>query len=373
MFAIDAEKTPSEAAWQVGKDLADNLLATHLEQHNKYPEKISFTLWPSEFIHTQGATIAEILYLLGVEPVRDPFGRVKNLKLIPSEKLKRPRIDVVLQSAGQLRDLAASRLALIETAVRMVADASEDSQENYVAKGVKDAEKYMLAKGVSPLEARNSAYRRSFGGVNGAYGTAIMSQVEQGESWQTDSDIAKQYISNMGAVYGDSETWGEFNPHLFAAALQNTEVVIQPRSSNTWGALSLDHVYEFMGGLNLAVREVTGKDPQAYFNDYRNPNKAKLSTLNETIWTEMRTTLLNPTYITDLMQGEASSAETFAETFRNTYGWNVMKPEAIDDSVWNQLGDPIFGRAPWITFARINEGFDVKHFQRRYQLLLFLS
>ncbi len=337
MYAIDAEKTPSVAAWTIGKKLAETLLATHLEKTGKYPEKVSFTLWPSEFIHTQGATVAEILYLLGVEPVRDPFKRIKNLKLIPDEELGRPRIDVVVQSAGQLRDLAASRLALIERAVRMVANAEEGEQINFVAKGVRDAEKYLLDKGVAPLAARTNAYRRSFGGVNGAYGTAIMSQVEQGESWNSDSDIAQQYLYNMGAAYGDSESWGEFTPHLFAAALQNTEVVIQPRSSNTWGALSLDHVYEFMGGLNLAVREVTGKDPAAYFNDYRNPNKAKLETLNQTVWMELRSTLLNPKYIANLMEGEASSAETFAETFRNTYGWNVMKPDAIDDSVWNNL------------------------------------
>ena len=46
-------------------------------------------------------------------------------------------------------------------------------------------------------------------------------------------------------------------------ALTRTDAVIQPRQSNTWGALSLDHVYEFMGGMNLAVRNVTGKDPDA--------------------------------------------------------------------------------------------------------------
>lgn len=339
LYAIDAEKTPSEAAWQVGKQLADNLLQAQLQETGRYPKKVSFTLWPSEFIHTQGATIAQAFYLLGVEPVRDPFGRVKNLKLIPASELQRPRIDVVVQSAGQLRDLAASRLALIERAVKMVADAPEDGLDNHVASGVAAAQQYMLDKGVAPLDARANAYRRSFGGVNGAYGTAIMSQVEQGERWQDDGDIAKQYLSNMGAVYGDSDSWGEFTPHLFAAALQNTEVVIQPRGSNTWGALSLDHVYEFMGGLNLAVRHVTGSDPQAYFNDFRNPNAAKVTSLNETIWTEMRTTLLNPTYISDLMQGEASSAETFAETFRNTFGWNVMKPAAISESLWDQLHD----------------------------------
>ncbi len=356
MYSIDAETTPSVAAWDVGKRLADTLLEQHYQEQGEYPEKISFTLWPSEFIHTQGATIAEILYLLGVEPVRDPFGRVGGIRLIPLEQLGRPRIDVVLQSAGQLRDLAASRLALIEEAVVMAAEAEDNYEQNFVAKGVRDAEVYLLEKGVAPQKAREDSYRRSFGGINGAYGTAIMENVEQGDSWQTDQEIARQYLENMGAVYGDSGSWGDYQPHLFAAALQNTEVVIQPRSSNTWGALSLDHVYEFMGGLNLAVREVTGSDPKAYFNDFRNANQAKLQTLNEAVWTEMRTTLLNPTYISELSSGGASSAETFAETFRNTYGWNVMKPDAIDDSVWNRLHD---------VYIRDSENLDLQSFFER--------
>ncbi|WP_444997757.1 cobaltochelatase subunit CobN [Aliikangiella sp. IMCC44359] len=337
LFSIDAEKTPSVAAWKTGKEMADTLLKQHLQEKGQYPQKVSFTLWPSEFIHTQGATVAEALYLLGVEPVRDPFGRVQTLKLIPLSQLGRPRIDVVIQSAGQLRDLAASRLALIEKAVVMAAKADENNQDNFVAKGVKDAEQYLLAQGVAPLTARTNAYRRSFGGLNGAYGTAIMSQVEKGDVWQERSDIAKQYLTNMGAVYGDSESWGDYQPHLFAAALQNAEIVIHPRSGNTWGALSLDHVYEFMGGLNIAVEHVTGNAPSAYFNDFRNANKAKLQTLNEAVWGEVRTTLLNPAFIKQMTLGGASSAESFAETFRNTFGWNVMKPEAIDDSVWDQL------------------------------------
>ena len=58
--------------------------------------------------------------------------------------------------------------------------------------------------------------------------------------------------------------------------MTRTDAVIQPRQSNTWGALSLDHVYEFMGGMNLAVRNVTGKDPDAYLSDYRNRNNARM-------------------------------------------------------------------------------------------------
>ena len=342
MYSIDAERTPSTAAWEVGKSMANTLIERHKNETGQYPKKVSFTLWPSEFIHTHGASVAQVLYLLGVEPVRDPFDRVSNLRLIPIEKLGRPRIDVVIQSAGQLRDLAASRLALIEKAVTMAASApdqaileSDSAYPNYVAQGVKAAELYLLEKGLAPAKARELSTRRSFGGLNGAYGTGIMEMVENSGDWQSDAEIADQYIHNMGANYG--EKWGEYEPHLFAAALLNTEVVVQPRSSNTWGALSLDHVYEFMGGLNLAVRSVTGKDPAAYFTDYRNPHKTQLQSHNEAVWEEARTTLLNPSFIREMTEGGASSAETFAETLRNTFGWNVMKPEGIDDSLWDKI------------------------------------
>lgn len=87
-----------------------------------------------------------------------------------------------------------------------------------------------------------------------------------------ESEIAATYLNNMGAYYGSEKNWEVFRKYAFEAALTRTDVVVQPRQSNTWGALSLDHVYEFMGGMNLAVRNVTGKDPDAYFSDYRNRN-----------------------------------------------------------------------------------------------------
>jgi cobaltochelatase CobN len=98
-------------------------------------------------------------------------------------------------------------------------------------------------------------------------------------------------------------------------------------------------VYEFMGGISATVRHVTGNDPDAYFSDMRNRHNPTLQTAKSAIWTETRTTLMNPKYIRALQDGGASSAETFAETFRNTYGWNVLKPEAVDQEVWEGLYD----------------------------------
>ena len=338
LFSINVENTHSEDAWEKAKELCDNTIKMYCERHKgEYPRKVSYTLWSSEFIETEGATIAQILYMLGVEPVRDAFGRVTDLRLIPSKQLGRPRIDVVVQTSGQLRDLAASRLFLINKAIEMAANAKNDKYDNLVKAGVTESERVLVEKGMSPKEAREVSMYRVFGGVNGNYGTGIQEMVTAGDRWDKESQIAEVYLNNMGAFYGDEKNWETVRKAAFEAALTRTDVVVQPRQSNTWGALSLDHVYEFMGGMNLAVRNVTGKDPDAYLADYRNHSNMRMQEVKEAIGIEGRTTIFNPAYIKEKMKGGASSASTFAEIVTNTYGWNVMKPKAIDKEMWDEI------------------------------------
>lgn len=336
LYSINAESTPTERAWSRGVQLVDETLKQYQAKHGNYPQKVSYTFWSSEFIESEGTTIAQVLYMLGVEPVRTGMGRVADLRLIPEEELGRPRIDVVVQTSGQFRDLAASRLELISKAIELASKA-KDQGRNFVAEGTVAQEKALVEAGMSPREAREWSTARVFGGVNGMYGTGIQDMITAGDKWENEAEIAEVYINNMGAAYGSSETWGKFTPALFRAALARTDVVVQPRQSNSWGALSLDHVYEFMGGLSLSVRQVTGKDPEAYFADYRNRSNAKMQDLKEAIGVEARSTVLNPNFIRKMLAGGASSQARITEVVTNTYGWTVAKPSAIDQELWNEL------------------------------------
>lgn len=337
LYSINPEKTPTPESWKVGVALARQLMETRLKETGEHLRKVAFTLWGGEFIRGQGTALAQIFYLLGVEPIRDSRGIVRDVRLIPPEELGRPRVDVAVQTSGQFRDIAASRIFLINRAVVLASECPGiDEHKNYVREGTLAAERLMIEKGLSPIEARLFATARVFGGVGGSYGTAIMGLVEAGDKWEDEKEIAEQYLKNMGAIYTESH-WGHFQPGIFEAALQGAEVVMHPRSSNVSGPLSLDHVYEFMGGLIATIRHVTGEDPAAYFSDLRNRHRPVVQGLKEAIWVEARTTLFNPKYIQALQEGGASSAEKFAETFRNTYGWNVMKPEAIDNELWEEL------------------------------------
>lgn len=337
LYSIDTESTPTREAWKVAVKLGDELIRAKLKSSGKYPVKTAFTLWGGEFIRSHGVNVAEILYLLGVEPVWNSRGRVSDVRLIPMSKLKRPRIDVVVQTSGQFRGAATSRLYLIDKAVRMASLAEDNGEfENHVKNGSIAAEKVMIAKGYAPLEARKLSTARIFGGVNGNFGTGVMGLAESGDKWEKDSELSQRYLNNMGAIY-TRDNWCEFKDGVFEAALQNTDTVVQPRSSNTWGPLSLDHVYEFMGGINMTVRNVTGKSPEIFFNDLRNASQVRVQSGKEAAMVEARTTVLNPKYIKEMMKEGAGAAESFAEVARNSYGWEVMRPEMLEDYYWNDL------------------------------------
>lgn len=340
LYAVNVEATPTVEAWDKGVKLAKDFIEDYQKRNKgEFPKRVNMTLWSSSFIETNGAPFAQILYLLGVEPVRDAFDRVTELRLIPSEQLGRPRVDVVVQTSGQLRDLAASRLFLVNKAISMAAQAEDIAFENNISNETRIAEKTLIEKGFSPVEAKKLSKNRIFGGINGNYSAGITSLVQKSDKWTSESQVAETYINNMGASYNDEKDWGNHYKEVLEVMLNNTDAVIHNRQSNTWGPLSLDHVYEFMGGINLAIHHVSGKDPDAYFSDYRNRHQPKIQELKESIGIESRTTIFNPAYIKEQMKGSAGNAAMFEETFKNIFGWSVMKNEVIDQQMWNRMYD----------------------------------
>ena len=221
----------------------------------------------------------------------------------------------------------------------MVSALPQEPYANQVSAGTVDIEKELVEAGVPPKEAREMSTQRIFGGLQGRYDTGIKELINAGDKWESQSDIAQVYMHNMGAFYGTKENWSQFQEGMFRAAIKHADVLIQPRQNNTWGALSLDHVYEFMGGMNAAIKEVTGKDPDAYLADYRNHKNMHLQELKEAIGVEARATILNPKYIKEMMKGKASAAGQIQEIVTNMHGWEATRPELIDDALWNEVYD----------------------------------
>lgn len=337
MYSINAEATPGPKAWNDGVSLAEQTLKSYKKQHGKYPRKVTYTFWAGEFIASQGATLAQAFRMLGVEPVRDEQGRVMDLKLTPSAELGRPRVNVMVQVSGQLRDIAGSRLQMLTDAVKLASKATDDIYPNYVAEGTLEQEKNLVENGLSPKEARSLSTARVFGPVNNGYGSGMMDYTENSGEWDDRKELAEGFINNMCAMYGDTINWGKANPKAFKSAITGTDVVVQPRQSNTWGPISLDHVYEYTGGLSLVATTLSGKEPDAIMADYRNSYLPRIQDAKQAVAIEMRAVLLNPNVIKERMKGDATTAQSFGEMFRNVFGWSVMRPSALNENTYDEL------------------------------------
>ena len=100
-YGIDPDKVPKPAAWRLGVVLADRMLADHVAEHGRYPEKVSFVIWGTETLRHEGVLESQIFHLLGTRPVWDARGKVVDVEVIPARELGRPRVDIVIASAAE--------------------------------------------------------------------------------------------------------------------------------------------------------------------------------------------------------------------------------------------------------------------------------
>ena len=335
MASIDIEQTPTVESYKIAQKLTDQIIEDYRTSNGgEYPHRIACTLWGGEYIRTRGVVLAQALYLLGLKPKRDSRGVVYDVEVIPSEELGRPRIDILAQTSGQFRDAASSRIELLDKAVILVSSLPDEKYPNFVKLNTQDTELTLKRQGHSAASARDYATARIFGSPTGNYGTGIMGAVSRSEV-EDAGRVADQYIQNMNGIYRSGKVRGMPVQGLLETQLKGTDMMLQSRSSNTWGPLSLDHVSEF-NTLALAVREKTGKDPEVWFSDLRNGSRPRATTAIGAIREEARTTIWNPKFIQGLQKEGAKGAADLVEPVRNMQAWNYIQPDAIDETLWDE-------------------------------------
>ena len=89
-YGFNIDKVPSREAVVLGKKLADEMIAQYREKHGRYPDKMGIILWSTELQRNEGASVAAVFHLLGIRPIWDQKGQVKDIEPIPGALLKRP-------------------------------------------------------------------------------------------------------------------------------------------------------------------------------------------------------------------------------------------------------------------------------------------
>lgn len=334
-YSVDPRSIPSMAAWKVGVSLADALLKRYLAESGKYPESVGIVVWATDVMKNKGDDVAEILYLMGVKPVWEKTtGRVVGLEVIPLEELKRPRIDVVVRASGLFRDAFPNIIHLIDEAVEIVANLDEPPEQNYIVKHVRADVAELTSKGLDPEEAKTQALFRVFSDRPGAYGCGV-SELIDSKNWRSQKDLAEVYIT-WGCYAYSRKRYGFKTPELFKKRLSKVELTVKNVDTREYDLLSGDDWYDAHGGMDVAIKVLTGKAPSSYYGDSSDPNRVKIRSTAEEVKHVFRARILNPKWIDGMKRHGYKGACDLSRTVDFVLGWDATE-EVVEDWMWEEF------------------------------------
>ncbi len=345
LFGFNPARVPTQAAFEQGKELTEQMIANYYQKHQRYPDKMAFSLWSIETMRHYGVLESQVLYAMGVKPKWSASGRVIGTEIIPYSELKRPRIDVVVSATGLYRDAFPNVMQMLAKAVNQVAALKEDN--NSIWQNSEKVKADLLAEGVDEKEAEYLSTIRIFSNQSGDYGTGVDDAAWASDTWEDDKKISDNYLGKMGYFFGaDNSRWGQKSANsggkevqLYAKQLSGTDIAMFARSSNLFGMLSTDDPFEYFGALSLAVRNIDGKSPDMVIANLRDAKNAKAEDAGLFLAKELRTRMFHPRWIKELQKEGYSGAVSLASKMDNFFGWQVVAPNLIRNDQWDEYLD----------------------------------
>ena len=320
-YAVDPKAVPSRLAWETGQAMADSLLERYQADTGTWPQSVGLSVWGTSAMRTSGDDVAEVLALLGVRPTWDEQSRrVNGLEPIPLEDLGRPRIDVTIRISGFFRDAFPHVVALLDDAVRMVADLDEPEEQNYVR-----------AHSRADLGSHGDQRRatmRIFGSKPGSYGAGVLPAIDS-RDWRGNEDLAEVYTVWGGFAYG-RDLDGVPAREDMEGAFRRISVAAKNTDTREHDIADSDDYFQYHGGMIATIRALTGKDPAAYIGDSTRPDSVKTRSLHEETARVFRARVVNPRWLSAMRRHGYKGAFELAATVDYLFGYDATTGVVAD-------------------------------------------
>ncbi|VAH42995.1 unnamed protein product [Triticum turgidum subsp. durum] len=329
IHALDPQSIPTAAAMKSAKIVVERLLERQkADNGGKYPETIALVLWGTDNIKTYGESLAQVMWMLGVEPVTDGLGRVNRVEPVSIEELGRPRIDVVVNCSGVFRDLFINQMNLLDRAVKMVAELDEPIEMNYVRKHAQEQAEEL---GVSVREAAT----RIFSNASGSYSSNVNLAVENA-SWTDEKQLQDMYLSRKSFAFdSDAPGVGMLEKRkTFELALATADATFQNLDSSEISLTDVSHYFDSDPTKLVQGLRKDGRAPSSYIADTTTAN-AQVRTLSETVRLDARTKLLNPRWYEGMMKSGYEGVREIEKRLTNTVGWSATSGQ-VDNWVYEE-------------------------------------
>lgn len=339
IYQFDPNKIPSESAYIRGAEIAENTLEIYLKINKNYPESVGIILWGFETTQTHGETIGQILKYLGVK-ITKKFGTFyPELEIIPLSELGRPRIDCNIHTCGFFREMFPNIMLLLDKAFNLVSNLDEPPEMNFIKKHT--LKNFEILK--NDIELRNLgeeqlmkiATGRIFGPPPSEYGTRLLRLVED-SAWEKEEDLSDAFVQSMNYLYAEN-IHGLKVDKIYRENLKRIDTVSQIRSSNDYEISDLDHYYEFFGGLSKSVETERGKKPLMLITD-TTQEVILTGKIDKFMEHGVRTRLLNPKWINEMLKHKTHGAQKIADIVENTLGWSATTGE-VKNWIWDEIAN----------------------------------
>lgn len=345
LYGFDPSKIPTRQAWEAGQAATEAMIAEYRQRHGQAPKKLAFSLWSVETMRHAGVLEAQAMAALGVKPKWDEGGRLAGVELIPASELKRPRVDVVLSATGLYRDHFPNVIKWLAEAVKLAA--AQKEPDNAVRASSNAIRAALASRGLPEAKLAALADTRIFSNESGGYGTGLNDATLASDSFAAkgataDAKLARLYLARMQYGYGpDEKDWGQKldGLNLYAENLKGVEAALLARSSNLYGMLTTDDPFQYLGGIGLAVRHLSGKAPELLISNLRDPRASRTESAAGFLAAELATRNFHPGWIKGMQAEGYSGALNMLDALNNFWGWTATSPEIVRDDQWQQFAD----------------------------------
>ncbi len=316
LYAVDPRSVPTRTAHEIGRRIAEEVVAAHVQEHGDWPRRIVLDLWGSATMRTGGDDLAQAFALIGARPTWDPAtARVTGFEILPPAVLGRPRVDVTLRVSGLFRDVFQVQIALFDAAARAIAALAENEGEN-------------------PL-AEDPDAPRVFGAAPGRYGVGLSTLVAR-DAYEDRAALGAAYVAASSHAYG-ADAEGRPAADAFRARVASADAFVHVQDMAGQDVLDSDAFADHEGGFAAAARPGTA----LYHVDATGP-APKVRTLAGEIARVVRGRATNPRWIAGQMRHGHRGAAEIAETVANLVAF-AATTDAVRPAQFEQMFDATLG------------------------------
>jgi cobaltochelatase CobN len=117
------------------------------------------------------------------------------------------------------------------------------------------------------------------------------------------------------------------------------DAAVHSDSSNLYGLMDNDDMFQYFGAMALAVRSLSGETPEMYITDLQSTDEVEMKPLKGAYRLELRARYFNPKWIEGMMEYDYAGGREMDHFVEYLWGWDVTMPEMVSEDDWNRVYD----------------------------------